>query len=167
MTKKSTGLRIVSIDPGVKLAGIALWQEGIMISATLLRGNHWTEVADSAAEFFSGIPLDQIAIEKPQVYVRSRSKGDPNDLIDLALAAGAIAQALRILSPNATIHEYKPAEWKGQLPKDLCVERTRFALTDDERKRVNLPRAKSLAHNVYDAIGIGLKHLKRSRLRAV
>jgi hypothetical protein len=167
MTAKLSGPRIVSIDPGVKLAGITLWQAGIMVNATLLRGEHWTDVADSAAEFFSGIGLDQIVIEKPQVYVRSRSKGDPNDLIDLALAAGAITQALRMGSPFASIHEYKPAEWKGQLPKDICVERTRFALTDDERKRVNLPRAKSLAHNVWDSVGIGLKHLKRSRLRAV
>jgi hypothetical protein len=100
-------------------------------------------------------------IECPQVYVHSRAKGDPNDLIRLALMAGVIVGAIG----QKNVVEYRPAEWKGQVPKDVMTERIKRSLNKGEQSRVVLPRAMSLAHNVWDAVGIGLHHLRAARRR--
>ena len=58
------------------------------------------------------------------------------------------------------VFKYKPHEWKGTVEKKVMELRIQKHLTTEELKIVELP-AKSLAHNVWDAAGIGLKHLKR------
>jgi hypothetical protein len=105
-----------------------------------------------------GFRADRLAIELPQVYVRSRSKGDPNDLISLARLVGAFEYFFDGRF-GSTI--YKPAQWKGQTPKDVTEARAKKRLTEAEITRIVLPPAKSLRHNVWDGIGLGLHHLNR------
>ncbi len=163
---------ILSIDPGVRCAGIALWtNDGQLECARLAVGAStaspaWLSVSISdfglANAVIDDAGIDEIVIERPQVYVRSRSKGDPNDLISVALAVGVIVGEL-LVEEDPQVFEYLPASWKGQVPKAVMVERIKRSLSKAELARVELPKAKSLAHNVWDAVGIGLHHLRKHR----
>ena len=57
---------------------------------------------------------------------------------------------------SKSILHVTPAQWKGQTPKKVTEQRARKALTWDELVAVELPSARSLHHNVWDAVGIGL-----------
>jgi hypothetical protein len=97
-----------------------------------------------------------LVIEKPQVY--QSMKVDPGDLIDLAIVVGRI---IGLSGREVTL--YKPSQWKGQTPKAIHHERIKKLLSADELSRVVLPKAKkTLGHNVWDAIGLGLFHLGRA-----
>lgn len=101
------------------------------------------------------LPECDLAVELPQIYARSKSKGDPNDLIAVAGVVGA----LDALAPHHTT-VYLPSEWKGQVPKSVMTTRTTSKLEKTELERIITPRRASLMHNVWDAIGIGIHHLK-------
>lgn len=163
---------IVSIDPGLRTCGVALWSDdNTLINADLVKGSTkdknamaWCGIADSVAFFIEQSMdlnidrLTKVCIELPQIYVRSRSKGDPNDLIQIAAVVGSICSLLCI--PPEACQIIKPAEWKGQVPKDVVENRCKNVLTKDELSKV-AKVTKSLQHNVWDAVGIGLWFLKR------
>jgi hypothetical protein len=99
-------------------------------------------------------------IESQVIY--PHSKADPNDILTLAREAGRVAGSCA--AAGATVRWVKPAEWKGQLPKDVCHRRVRALLTDEERAILTrdcrgMPASKR--HNVLDAVGIGLWALGR------
>jgi len=93
-----------------------------------------------------------VVVELPRIYSVRHWKGDPNDLLDVAAVAGAAA----------TLGEPRfvtPQQWKGRVPKPIHHKRIRAVLSADElavfvTAEDAIP--KSLAHNVLDAIGIGL-----------
>jgi hypothetical protein len=101
--------------------------------------------------------IDLVAVEVPQIY-GPRQQKRPNDLIKVALLVGALGG---LLPESLPIKEYRPSNWKGQVPKKIMVERIKAKLSAEERGRVLLPSAKSEEHNVYDAVGIGLHFCKR------
>lgn len=113
-------------------------------------------VACDGRDNLRGVPPTSAVLEIPQVYVRNRSKGDPNDLIMLAGLVGAFAY--RFAEGHVL---YKPAEWKGQVKKEITEMRARKRLSPEELARVQLPSAKSLAHNVWDGVALGLFHFGR------
>ena len=161
-------MSLVSIDPGVHDAGVALWDDDHeLIDATLVRSKSggWGLLAGLVVHWVESHFLDirDIVVEQPQVYPQNRQKGDPNDLIAIALSAGATAMAISIQYPEAKIVMLLPATWKGQTPKEISNKRTKNQLGVVERSRIDLPRAKTLQHNVFDAIGIGLYWLRRKR----
>jgi len=150
---------IVSIDPGIS-AGIAFWlSTGRLLRAGLLLG--CLSDAEWPGHPCTWAAVQGIVIERPQVYRHGR--GDPNDLITLALSAGELVGRINAEHPAAIVTEYLPATWKGQVPKDIMIERIKKKLTEDELTMVDLPSAASLAHNVWDAVGIGLYHLRGAR----
>ena len=151
---------MISIDPGLRSCGVALWNDSTLTSAFLLKGSPknigpdaWQEMRAALIPYSYQFP--HAVIEFPQVYVRSRSKGDPNDLLQIA----AIVGGLSALFTNVEV--VRPAEWKGQVPKEVTRARAQARLSAGEISRVSLP-TKSLEHNVWDAIGIGLWKIKRS-----
>lgn len=107
-----------------------------------------------------GVRVDRLAIELPQVY-HDKIETDQNDLIDLAAVVGATCARF----PGAEHVVYWPAEWKGQVPKDIVHARMWKRLTPAEVAVV--PRAArgkvraSLLHNMYDGISIGLVDVGR------
>lgn len=101
--------------------------------------------------------ITDVAIELPQVYREAKLKGDPNDLIDLAAVVGAIC----CNSLPGRKNVYLPREWKGQTPKAIFIERAKKRLSLEELQAVRLPKAKILAHNVWDSVALGLVHLGR------
>jgi hypothetical protein len=149
---------LVSIDPGLQVCGLAAWQDGALVRARLVKNprDDWTGMlgaVDEEINRWAGLD-DEIIIELPQVYQRIKSKGDPNDLVRIAVLVGAIVA-------RRTHKLYLPAEWKGQTPKDVTELRARKRLSEEELAHVELPTAKGLTHNVWDAVGLGLRHLGR------
>jgi hypothetical protein len=98
----------------------------------------------------------QVVIECPQVYMGAKNKGDPNDLIDVAVTVGALIAVYGAFSWD--LHIVKPATWKGQTPKAVTKNRLQKQLSTAEGEIAMWSN-----HNVVDAIGIGCWKLGRYR----
>ncbi len=136
---------MITCDPGVNGSGFASWgKDGVLQTV-------WYDVPAN-----QDIYTDHLVIELPQIYLASRSKGNPNDLIRLAFEAGRIAG---LFNTHETI---SPRSWKGTIKKEVMLRRIVSRLTDAELtmlKALKLPPSKE--KEVIDAIGIGLHMLKR------
>jgi hypothetical protein len=161
---------LLSIDPGVRGCGCALFRDGKLVAAAYVKnsakkGNSpfecvgmaievksWTSIyVDSSRE-----ALDRLVLEFPQTYGGRAAKGDANDLFPLAAIDGAIVA----LFPRADVTSYFPREWKSNMDPDALIARVKGRLTPEEHVRVELP-APSLQHNVWDGVGVGLCFLGR------
>jgi len=174
---------LLSIDPGIRGVGVALWAEGKLTAAayvanTLKDGSGPRECATAAQavidwHFKSGkASPDMLAVEIPQIYQRGsgKTKGDPNNLLPVF----GVDAALAALLPNAHIMYGVPHEWKGgtQKPKttseSYVIEgRVRLRLSDNELATIVWPNNVKHTWDVTDAIGIGLYHLRRFERRRV
>lgn len=169
---------ILSIDPGLNACGCALFGTAITnellwagliknkIDASPLNPTYhsmiWRGMVDAVDEriyrMFGGSDDHKphiLAIELPQIYVASRSKGDANDLITLTGVVGALTQWF-----HGTTFMYHPHSWKGTVPKKIMSNRILKRLSEVERSKIE-KSPESLIHNVYDGIGVGLHHIKR------
>jgi hypothetical protein len=169
---------ILAVDPGVRGSGVAIFDEA---TKTLLRADYvkgsakgeraeaWLTMAAAVEDWAKAYgplrhePALKLVIECPQVYQRShmsaRKRGtDPNDLIQLAAVVGAIVARVGQM-PTVLL----PMEWKGQVDKAVMWDRALKRLSPEEFERVpGAPKVlKSLAHNMHDAIMLGLVHLGR------
>lgn len=162
---------LVSLDPGIRGCGVAAFLDGTLRRAAYVR-NPITKGGDAAAVTAMAITIHRwtymvlgpyimpiVAVEVPRVYPAARQKGDQNDLITVAGVAFAVAALHhKGFAPAVT---YYPREWKGTVDADgVMVPRIKNRLTVEEKKVLE-PCAKSVEHNVWDAIGIGLKALGR------
>ncbi|KKN75945.1 hypothetical protein LCGC14_0375020 [marine sediment metagenome] len=172
MTKNGHGY-LLTIDPGVTCCGWALFRDMYLVKAGLSRTKSASieeRTRDHYNNFMMGGLLEKVdivVIEKPQVYQQRMWKGDPNDLIDLAIVVGGIVANTR---PTVIVRTITPNEWKGQVPKDVTDARMRRILTkrgeqDALENPVVLGKPKGapegLLHNMMDGIAIGLAHLQR------
>lgn len=143
------------IDPGKHASGWALFENQLLRRAGF-----------SPPKLFS-LYVNEITIERPQVYAPSRSKGDPNDLIDLAIVAGrwiGLYPSAAIVCTGDRIGVY-PRDWKGQLPKRVTERRARGALEPSELEIVPKIARTSGGSDMWDAIALGLVRLRRLRMR--
>ena len=155
---------LLSIDPGLRGCGVAAWgDDKQLLRAAYVKNPDeaaWLPMVEAVKREFKNLLnyITYVAIEIPQVYVQARWKGDPNDLIQLAGLVGCFCGAL-----DGTGHKlYKPAEWKGQVKKEITEMRARKRLSATELAVVELPKAAhGLAHNVWDSVALGLFHLGR------
>lgn len=160
-------MRTISIDPGLS-TGWAVWEDNKLVECGL------GDPRELRAVLLAGI--DRVFIEKPQIYRAAKSKGDPNDLITLAIRVGEYKQFFQ--QRHAMVTLVLPMEWKAQVPKRICANRVLRFLFNSERKIVyDVPAAKSLElalgsdtmwardkrNDMLDAIGIGLFGLSRAR----
>lgn len=150
-------MRLVSIDPGKRHIGWALWIDGALGSCGVLR---FEQLAQLRVYLDVVLKPQRIVCEVPQVYRASQSKGDPNDLIDLALTAGVC------LASASDATAVRPRAWKGTTDGDVFEGRIR------KRMEGNGPFAwglndvpKSLQHNAVDAVGLGLWCIDRGGVR--
>ncbi len=137
---------LLAVDPGTHHLGIAVFQGTELLLAYLERGR--PKLLD--------IPITKIIIEIPQVYARTASKTDPKDLIRVAYAAGRAT----VLAPHAEVWLVHPRAWKGNEKKHITEQRVLDRLTPSELARIQMP-PRSLANNVFDAIGLGLRMVGR------
>jgi hypothetical protein len=143
------GVMLMTIDPGKNACGWAIFQEDTLIACGY----------DLSAQYCAkSYGVDKIVVELPQIYRQRQQKGDPNDLVSVAFAAGRFVQ--EALHGATTIQVVRPHDWKGSRPKHIDNKVTFNALSNAERELVPmLPDTK--LHNVIDAIGIGLWALGR------
>lgn len=158
----------LAVDPGIRGCGCALFEGDQLLQAwyetnPIAKGNdaHTASMVARAVNIAARarapmlLHITRLVIEMPVVRDARHSKGDPNDLIPLA----AINGALCVLFPCAVVVQYAPEQWKGQLDKQAMNTRALGRLSLYERELIS--DAGALAHNVYDAIGIGLHFVGR------
>ncbi len=151
-------MTLVSIDPGKHMFGWAAFEDGHLYRCGLVKGDDFQEMMQTfdIRSVAMSVPT-QIVVEVPQVYQQRMWKGDPNDLIDVAIVAGAVAARFRC----ETIF-IRPRKWKGTRPKKVCNKLTLDTLDPNEMGVYQwIDVLASLRHNVLDAIGIGLWRLGR------
>lgn len=156
---------LVSVDPGLRGSGVAVWRDRVLVAAAYVRSPEkkvrgpqaWCAMADSVAFYVKPFTVDTLVIEVPQVYRATVFNGvNPANLIEVAGVDGAIAQAVQAVNR----YPYLPREWKRQDDKADTQHKIEAELSDGEKAAIE-PCAESLIHNVYDGIGIGLWHLRR------
>ena len=161
--------RLATLDPGLNRSGVAMFEDAklvlamtISVKAGKLNILQRAALMGEAVVFAVELPCDmKLVAEWPRVYSDrdgrlKYDKRDPNDLIPLAAVCGAVAPAFREVEIVA------PGTWKGQVPKKTrrgvnpikirCLQRLSAA-----EKLVT----GELAHDGWDAVGIGLWELGR------
>lgn len=169
---------LLSVDPGVRGCGAAIFFRNLLMAAAYVKNpvkpgpiecvksvaftvKGWV-TARAVANLNRDEEVSRLVLEFPQTYGGRAARGDANDLFPLAAIDGALAA----LFPRAEVTSYFPREWKSNIDPDVLIKRIESRLTPEEHARVELP-AKSLQHNVFDAIGIGLAFLGRLEPRKV
>jgi len=162
-------MNLLSIDPGVTCCGWAYWRGKTLDACGLSRTKETTiEERIRAHDLYRhwSEPIDSIVIEKPEVYQQRFWKGDPRDLVELAMVVGGI---VALFPYSVVVRTVFPKEWKGQLLKEVSARRTLSKLSEVEKQVVEKPEVfgepstapPSLLHNMYDGIGLGLFALGR------
>jgi hypothetical protein len=146
---------LLTIDPGAD-SGWAYFSSTIEITACGL--------VYEPSRVWVGLPHPQrVVIERPAIYAHGRQKARPADVITLALRAGEWAGFCR--AEGLPRPEYvEPAEWKGQVGKDVCHARAWARLSERERSRVDAAvrgLSPGVRHNVLDAVALGLWAVQR------
>ena len=168
--------KLISIDPGYKACGIAYFIDGNLEAASLVSvpssssidpTEQFAKVGEAVADYVRSVGVGKsfdLAIEYPQQYARSPA---PRESVQkLVGVIGSISSALQAQTGGLSVKvtSYTPQSWKGQVPKEIMNNRVLGRLLETELSC--LPEySKSKMHNVLDAIGIGLKHLKRLELK--
>lgn len=154
-------VHLLAVDPSLTCTGWARFFCGSLQGCGLIRpdrGDPFASRVSLAGHAFRGVSVDILVIEWPQVYRATRSKGDPNDLLAVAGVAGGVLSQVTALQRTLTP---KPAEWKGQVPKEIHNARVLARLDDAERALVDGAGPASLLNNAIDAVGLGLWALGR------
>lgn len=150
--------RVTAIDPGAT-AGWAQFTAGKLSAAGIFRNHEYPAVWHRGYD-------QTLVLEVPRIYPH-RSKGDPNDIVELALTVGEIRGHYRPLVTR--LIETYPASWKGQVPKEIHHARVLKALADDEKKLLDVEKRKvtktnphGFDNNMLDAVALGLWFLQRT-----
>lgn len=157
---------IGALDPGKLGCGLALLDDRhSLLFASYVRGRAWDVASFHECKVIPTLEKSgsRFFIERPQVYSRDKSKGDPADLVEVALAAGAWAHAAAQL--GFMVELVAPAAWKGQLPKSVCHERARAVLAPAELARVPTIAKTRGGTDMWDAITLALVSAGRLRMR--
>jgi hypothetical protein len=157
---------ILCIDPGSRKAGVALFEtDGLLMTAWLAEGKDWKDTADSVVDKLpiNAARITVVVVEKMQIY-NSTPLAHANDCVTLSLMAGRVTGLFSGWIGDRT-YAYYPHQWKGQVPKRIMIERIKKKLTPGETSRIKLPKAAGKKLDVWDAVGIGLYHLRKERSR--
>lgn len=142
---------VLGIDPGLRCTGVA-WHVNNKIGWLSIRPkttaliDRVREITQAVSRVISEQRWSLVVIEKPQVYQRSKQKGDPNDLIDLTLVVGAIMAHV-----EGELELPRPNRWKGQVPKHVHHRRIRQRVPIDTR----------VSSDAMDAVGLVLYGLEK------
>ena len=149
---------LLALDPGLRGCGLAYFDaNGVLLTAKYLKNPVKKGGGPEAwLGFVEAMPVDLWRVEHfiseyPQVYRAGASKGDPDDLLQLA-------SVVAVFTANVVAKDYlavRPREWKGSVPKDVHHARLVKTLTPEEMAMVERAAPPSLRHNVLDAVGIG------------
>lgn len=153
-----TRVMILSVDPGTKHFGLALFDDGELQRA-------WLETVPPEGRpdfaFMSEsrpVVSVKVVVEKMQIYPGAFAK---TDLMNVGIVSGEFVGLLWARWLVSGVEYVYPRTWKGSIEKGAHHPRIMAALSESEISMIELPRAKSLHHNIVDAVGIGLWHCGR------
>lgn len=169
-------MRLLAVDPGLNAPAVALFQDAKLVRAEPIKVpralskldliDRCRQVAILISNWYAAQPGDfrprlplQLAVERPQIYRGTKSKGDPNDLPPMV----GIDVGLAVLL-DCPVTSYLPRDWVGGTSKAETGDpwksprgaRVWDRLSEGERGAVV-----GVTHDVVDAIGIGLHFLGR------
>ena len=151
---------IITIDPGVRASGVAVFHRGSLIAAKWVRG-HETEVVLWAQRRVCEIPQVgsiKCFLEEP-IVVRGRAfRGKTESLLKLSQTVGMLRGMFE--SVGVSVELVSVRVWKRSVPTEALTERLARKLDEHEKSVIEWP-AKSAAHNVTDAVSLGLWVLGR------
>jgi hypothetical protein len=139
----------LSIDPGVKDTGFALFEGGRLVDCGVLSFKGRTDDFNEVIAFYQSELADMrdmaslILCERMQ-FRFGNERANPQRIIDLNLLAGALGRDIWV----------KPQEWKGSVPKDVHNRRVLSKLPDSEVAHLMACAPRSKVHNAIDAVGI-------------
>ncbi len=142
----------VTIDPGLA-TGWSIWNVSGLVACGLGDPRTCPKHVVTSDQAQTDV-IHSMWIEMPVIY--PKGKVPPNDVVTLAASAGRWAGRYDALAVD--VHYVKPAEWKGQVPKQIHHPRIWAALSARDQGVVHDSLkgvAPSKRHNVLDAIGIG------------
>lgn len=153
----------VSVDPGARRCGIAVWFDGNLVDAAEPVGAHPEATARVAVETAEGMILRHggLASSTPRCYIVE----DPQTYDMLRVTDGNLEQLRSMINALQTyrsdmtpswLMRVRPAQWKGQVPKKAHQIRIVNALTLTEAKIVRELMAIRWPKEAVDAIGLGL-----------
>lgn len=147
---------VLSIDPGLRKCGCALWSpDGTLLRAWTARARGSGRGPAAWVKMVAAIKLSPdisvLVCEQMQVYQDKRTNAD--DLLELTGVLGALVWRFK----GAKLQGYRPAEWKGQVPKHVLRKRIEKRLTDKEQACVE----NKATHDAWDAIGIGAYYFRK------
>lgn len=178
-------LNLLSVDPGLRETAFALFADGRLTRATLVRNPEtvargpaaWASMAFEFVRAIEGATFSTAVIEQPEQY--AVAGGRRGDVSELTGVVGALSVPLAYHA-NELIGVL-PKVWKGSIQKEAhhrrilgtafyggaMGERKTFIkevpgrLSPEELRAIDTAHPKRLLHNVFDAIGIGLFQLGR------
>jgi len=147
---------VLSIDPGLRKCGCALWTaDGRLLRAWTARARGGARGPAAWVKMVEAVKISPdisvLVCEQMQVYRDKTTNAD--DLLELTGVLGAFVWRFK----GAKLKGYKPAEWKGQVPKEISRKRLRSRLTDKEKSNI----ASNATHDAWDAIGIGAYYFRK------
>lgn len=168
-------MRLIAVDPGLRACGLAYFADGALCHAALVHspektargGQCWIAMGWAVAEHLQqrGIVWNCGVVEQPQQYEARFMKGDRADITELTGVASAVALILSVKAPE--VQTPLPAAWKGQVKKDVHNRRALSRLLPHELQVIDWPKKSggavnpALAHNVIDAVALGLWRIGR------
>lgn len=151
---------ILAIDPG-NGTGVAIFKALKLIQAGMVTFTDYMGYSKQLFTLIKKVRPSIIVVEKPQIYQPRFWKGDPNDVLSVAIKVGIVIAVAS--HESCRVEEVLPHKWKGTRPKTVDNAHTLSLLSEEETRVLNrVILSKSKLHNVIDAIGIGLWYLKRS-----
>ncbi len=145
----------LAIDPGLDTGWAIVNEKGDLLSCGLGNPPHSSALV--------ALGVSKVIIERPQVYVGRMSKGNPNDLITLAIQVGRYSERFA----EWPVEHVLPRAWKGTVDPDVLCRRVYAALSPSDRSILDpvlapLARApfspetltSGKRHNVLDAVGL-------------
>lgn len=142
---------LLAIDPGASTG----WAEFVYGEAGVYKGMPGLVAAGAnAADRVCRPKPDVLVIEKPRIYPMRNMKGDPNDIVTLAVTMGRLLERHHC----SRVHQPHPQQWKGQITKDAHHAKIFSALRPAEQEIAALAGkglSKKAVSDMMDAIGLG------------
>jgi len=150
---------VLTIDPGLGGTGVVAWDMNdwhndlrsmnFQIQRFNMHTKEWTigsaDIVADLKRWAHKMNVVKMYVEFPQAFQSAVGQSAINrgDIFKLSFLIGCIRGAF----PYAAFEPVRVVDWKGQLPKEICIKRI---------KRLIPPEKWPKSTHEYDAIGIGL-----------
>ena len=154
----------MTLDPGLQGTGMAVWRKRTLVEAQVLtvpnrlrKADWWDRVfwmTETLREWMVYHEVGSVVAEMTEYHAAAHRvmAWKTGDLQRLTFLVGAIGQTCQSL--DIQFLPIETSKWKGQLSKEMTIQRVKEALGEAEC------RQKKITTHAWDAVGIGLWHLR-------